>query len=63
VAGGAFAAGGVKDTERPLTTVSVSGLPFAPKSVILGYPVAVQVPVPVFVTMMVPTMVPAAPVV
>jgi hypothetical protein len=46
-----------------LTIVSVSGLPLAPKSVIVGYPVAVQVPVPVFVTMMVPTMVPAAPVV
>jgi len=63
LAGGAFAAGGVNETERPSTIVSASGLPLELKSVMVGYPVAVQVPDPLFLTMTVPTMVPAAPVV
>jgi hypothetical protein len=49
------------DTLRPLTIVTVSGAPLPENSAMVGYPFAVHVVVPVFVMVMRPVMVPAAP--
>jgi hypothetical protein len=49
------------DTLRPLTIVTVSGAPLPENNAMVGYPFAVHVVVPVFVMVMRPVMVPAAP--
>jgi hypothetical protein len=54
-------AGGLSETVRPFTTVTVSGAPLPESKAMVGYPSTVHDVGPVLVTVMIPVMVPAAP--